>query len=83
MPGAYVVLLGGEACLYVEKGARGLIALRPLDGTWEGDAVGALAQLVSSGRIRRLSVERYDDGLEPALKAAGFVPSPRGLVRYA
>jgi ATP-dependent Lhr-like helicase len=81
--GAYVVILDGEPCLYVEKGARGLVALRPLDGTWEYRAVAALSGLVSSGRVRRLSVERYDEGLEPVLKAAGFVPTPRGLVRYA
>ncbi|MDQ6727451.1 MAG: DEAD/DEAH box helicase, partial [Actinomycetota bacterium] len=81
--GAYVVLLDGEPCLYVEKGAKGLVALRPLDGTWEYQAVAALSELVGDGRVRRLSIERYDDGLEPVLRAAGFVPTPRGLVRYA
>jgi ATP-dependent Lhr-like helicase len=80
--GAYVVLLDGQPSLYVEKGARGLVALRPLDGEWEDAAVAAVGSLVTSGRLRRLSVERYDDGLEPVLKAAGFVPTPRGLVRY-
>ncbi|HVL05137.1 MAG TPA: DEAD/DEAH box helicase [Acidimicrobiales bacterium] len=80
--GAYVVLLDGMPSLYVEKGAKGLVALRPHDGTWEDAAVAALGTLVTSGRLRRLSVERYDDGLEPVLKAAGFVPTPRGLVRY-
>jgi ATP-dependent Lhr-like helicase len=81
--GSYVVLLDGGATLYVERGAKGLLALRPLDGSWECLAVGALSGLVSSGQVRRLSIERYDDGLEPVLKAAGFVPTPRGLVRYA
>jgi len=81
--GAYVVLVDGRASLYVERGAKGLVALRPLDGTWEEAAVAALGQLVVSGRVRRLAVERYDDALEPVLRAAGFVPSPRGLVRYA
>jgi len=81
--GAYVVLIDGEACLYVERGGKGLVALRALDGTWEDVAVDALGELVASGRLRRLSVERYDEGLEGALKAAGFVPTPRGLVRYA
>ncbi len=80
--GAYVVLLDGQPSLYVEKGARGLVALRPLDGSWEDAAVAALGSLVTSGRLRRLSVERYDEGLAPVLKAAGFVPTPRGLVRY-
>jgi hypothetical protein len=80
--GAYVVLVGGEGALFVERGARSLVALRPFDGTWEGEAVAALDQLVASGRTRRLAVERYDEPLEPVLRAAGFVPSPRGLVRY-
>jgi ATP-dependent Lhr-like helicase len=81
--GAYVVLLDGLACLYLERGGRGLVALRTLDGTWEEQAVAALGGLLSRGRIRRLNLERYDDGLEPVLRAAGFVPSPKGLVRYA
>jgi ATP-dependent Lhr-like helicase len=78
--GAYVVLLGGEPSLYVEKGAKGLIALRPYDGSWEDAAVAALGTLL--GRVRRLSIERYDEALAPPLRAAGFVPSPKGLVRY-
>jgi ATP-dependent helicase Lhr and Lhr-like helicase len=78
--GAYVVLLDGEACLYVEKGAKGLVALRELDGSWEEAAVAALGTLLN--RVRRLSIERYDERLEPVLRAAGFVPSPKGLVRY-
>ncbi len=80
--GAYVVLLDGMASLYLERGGRGLLALRPLDGTWEEAAVAALGTLLDSGRIRRLGLERYDGGLEPVLRAAGFVPSPKGLVRY-
>ncbi|MGI8777961.1 MAG: Lhr family helicase [Acidimicrobiales bacterium] len=80
--GAYVVFVGAEAALYVERGARGLVALRPFDGTWEDEAVAALGQLVTTGRFRRLAVERFDESLAPVLRAAGFVPSPRGLVRY-
>ncbi|HUQ64229.1 MAG TPA: DEAD/DEAH box helicase [Acidimicrobiales bacterium] len=82
VPGAYVVFVDGLASLYVERAAKGLVALRDLDGSWEDTAIGALGHLVTSGRFRRLAVERYDEGLEPALKGAGFVPSPRGLVRY-
>jgi len=80
--GAYVVLLDGAASLYLEKGGRGLLALRPLDGTWEEAAVAAVGTLVDNGRMRRLGLQRYDEGLEPVLRAAGFVPSPKGLVRY-
>ncbi len=80
--GAYVVFVGTQVVLYVERRARGLVALHPFDGTWEDQAVVALGELVTSGRVRRLAVERFDEALAPALRAAGFVPTPRGLVRY-
>jgi ATP-dependent Lhr-like helicase len=80
--GAYVVSVDGLASLYVERAAKGLVALRDLDGGWEDTAVAALNHLITSGHVRRLAIERYDEGLEPALKGAGFVPSRRGLVRY-
>jgi ATP-dependent Lhr-like helicase len=81
--GAYVVLLDGLPALYLERGGKGLVALRACDGTWEEDAVRAVTELVEDGRFRRLALERFDDELVPVLKAEGFVPSPRGLVRYA
>ena len=40
------------------------------------------ARWSAAAGLRRLSIERYDDGMEPVLRAAGFVPTPRGLVRY-
>ncbi|HEV3495911.1 MAG TPA: hypothetical protein VHA34_06155, partial [Actinomycetes bacterium] len=76
-------LIDGLASLYLERGGRGLLALRPMDGTWEADAVAALSTLVEDGRLRRLALERYDEALAPALRDAGFVPSPKGMVRYA
>src|SRR5205823_10499181 len=33
--GAFVVLVGGLASLYVERGGKGLVTLRAYDGTWE------------------------------------------------
>ena len=81
--GAYVVLLDGVASLYLERGGRSLVGLRPFDGSWEAAAVEALGTLVADGRLRRLALERFDDDLAPVLRAAGFVPSPRGMVRYA
>ena len=45
--------------------------------------VGALAEGVRSGRWSRLVVQRYPEALESYLKDAEFVPSPKGLVRYA
>ncbi|MDQ1402324.1 MAG: ATP-dependent helicase Lhr and Lhr-like helicase [Actinomycetota bacterium] len=81
--GAYVVLLDGLASLYVDKGGRGLTALRPFDGTWEESAVTALGALLERGRFSRISVERCPAELEPYLREASFVPTPKGLVRYA
>lgn len=81
--GAFVVLVGGLASLYVERGGKGLVALRPYDGTWEDDAVAALGGLLAGGRFNRLTVQSADAELEPRLLAAGFVPTPKGLVRYA
>jgi ATP-dependent Lhr-like helicase len=81
--GAFVVLVGGAPSLYVERGGKGLVALRAYDGTWEDEAVAALGGLLAAGRFKRLAVEHADPELEPRLRAADFVPTPKGLVRYA
>ncbi|MCU1448222.1 MAG: putative ATP-dependent helicase [Acidimicrobiales bacterium] len=81
--GAYVVLVDGLPSLYLERGGRGLVTLRPYDGSWEATGVEALGRLVADGRLRRLALERFDSELAPVLRSAGFVPSPRGLVRYS
>ncbi len=81
--GAYVVLVDGVASLYVERGGKGLVGLRPYDGSWEEQAVAALVGLVDGGRFSRLSVGRFDAELDPLLRAHQFVPTPKGLVRYA
>ncbi|PLS75287.1 MAG: hypothetical protein CYG61_08000 [Actinobacteria bacterium] len=78
MAGAHVVLVDGTPCLYAERGAKRLVPLRPYDGTWEEQAVGALA-----ARFGRLTVGHADPELQPRLHAAGFVPTPKGLTRYA
>ena len=80
--GSYVVLLDGLATLYVERRARGLLALRPFDGSWESDAVHALDQLLVSGRLSRIVVEKVDVELHRYLKDADFVPTPKGWTRY-
>jgi len=82
VPGAYVVLAGGRICAYLERGGRGLVALRDLDGTWEEPVVAALAGLVRDRRWPRLILQRYPESLESVLLAEGFTPSPRGLVHY-
>jgi ATP-dependent Lhr-like helicase len=80
--GAYVVVLDGLPSLYLERGGRAIVTLRAYDGSWETAAVEALGGLVADGRLRRLALERFDEELGPVLRGAGFVPSPRGLVRY-
>ena len=81
--GAIVVLVGGVASLFVERGGRGLVAMRELDGSWEEAAVAALAGAVAAGRWRKLALQRCPPELAPALEAAGFIPGPKGLVLYA
>jgi ATP-dependent Lhr-like helicase len=80
--GAYVVLLDGVASVYLERGARAVLALRPFDGTWEDAAVAALIGLVADGRIGRMRLERFPEEIRSRLKASGFVPTPKGLVHY-
>jgi len=80
--GSYVVTVDGLASLYLERGGKGLLALRALDGAWEELAVRALTGLVTGGRLSRLSLGRFPDELRPPLGAAGFVPTPRGLVLH-
>jgi ATP-dependent Lhr-like helicase len=87
--GAFVVLLGGEAVLYVERGGRSLTPLREPDPSWLRPAVEALVQHVRSGRITRLAVERFDG--EPVVESdamallveAGFLAGPRRAVLRA
>jgi hypothetical protein len=69
--------------LYVERGGRGLLPLRPVDGMWEAEAIAALDALLGVGRLSRLVVARADPGLEPHLHTAGYVPTPKGWTLYA
>ena len=89
--GAYVVLVDGLASLYLEKGGRSVVALREVDGQWERPAIDAIAHMVgpddnderSRVRFRRLVLEKVPDELLPLLREAGFVPTPKGLAKYA
>jgi ATP-dependent Lhr-like helicase len=85
--GAQVVLLGGEAALFVERGGRSLVALREPEEEWLGIALGALVEHVKRGRAgKRLAVERFDGEpvgeteIMPLLLEAGFVAGPRRAV---
>ncbi len=82
--GTWVALVDGEAALYVEKGGKGLQVLRPCDGTWEAEALEAVATFLLGGRrLSKLAIERVPEALAKILCDQGFTPSPKGLVRYA
>lgn len=80
--GAYVVLVDGAASVYLERGGHRLSALREADGSWEEAAVGGIVWLVNSSKVGRVALERYPEALGPVLAAAGFVPTPKGIVLY-
>ncbi|HVM58035.1 MAG TPA: hypothetical protein VMT74_11250, partial [Gaiellaceae bacterium] len=87
--GAHVVLLGGEAALFVERGGRSLVPLREPDPDWLRPALAALVAHVKRGGVKRLAVERFDG--EPVtetaamelLVEAGFLAGPRRAVLRA
>ena len=89
VPGAYVVTLDAEPVLYVERGGKGLLALRKPDESWLRPALEALAEEVRRGRVPRLGVERFDG--EPVvgpeagalLIELGFRQGPRRLTLSA
>ncbi|MFF9688637.1 DEAD/DEAH box helicase [Streptomyces sp. NPDC014623] len=84
--GALVVLVDGEVTLYMERGGKSLLA-------WPTDPAGpvlraaaeALASAARAGMLGTVTVERVNgvssltSSLGPALEAAGFLATPRGL----
>ena len=87
--GAHVVLLGGEAALFVERGGRSLVPLREPEEEWLRVALAALVEHVRRGGARRLAVERFDGepvietSAMPLLLEAGFLAGPRRAVLRA
>jgi ATP-dependent Lhr-like helicase len=89
VPGAYVVSLDAEPVLYVERGGKGLLALKEPRDVWLRPALEALAGEVRRGRVPRLGVERFDG--EPVVGSEtgallielGFRQSPRRLTLSA
>jgi ATP-dependent Lhr-like helicase len=93
--GAYVVSVDAEPVLYVEKGGKGIVALRdPLTSAdepepWLGEALTALADHVRRGRIKRLAIERFDgepvvgSPVESLMVEIGFRQQPRKLTLSA
>jgi ATP-dependent Lhr-like helicase len=87
--GAYVVLVGGEPILYLERGGRALQTLVSAGDERIGLALEALVQQVQRGAIRRLALEKVDgesalrSPLGPTLIALGFQEGPRRLTLSA
>ena len=81
--GAYVVLIDGQACVYLERGGKRLLtfpaAADHADWPW------VLGSLVDSGRIRRLRIESIDgvsasiSTWADALREQGFSEGYKGL----
>jgi ATP-dependent Lhr-like helicase len=84
--GAYVIVLGGEPALYVERGGRSLVPLREPEEEWLRAALAALVAHVKGGGAKRLAVERFDGQPVTDSEAlsllidAGFVIGPRRAV---
>ena len=87
--GAHVVLLGGEAALFVERGGRSLVPLRDPDEGWLRTALAALVEHARASGLKRLAVERFDGSpvgeteVMPLLLEAGFLAGPRRAVLRA
>ena len=86
--GALVVLVDGDLAWFVERGGRSLLTFRN-DPDANRAAATALAELVTTGRVSSILVERINgiavlgpEASAPAMSAlsdAGFARTPRGL----
>ena len=87
--GAYVVLVGAEPILDLERSGGGMLALVDQAAERLGPALEALAGEVRSGRIRRVGLERVDgepvneSPLHDRLVELGFRQGPRRLTLSA
>jgi ATP-dependent helicase Lhr and Lhr-like helicase len=84
--GAYVVLVGGEPALYVERGGKGLVTLPEFDRPEAARrAVQALRAVAEANPRRELGIDRVDGGailsstVRPLLEEAGFRREYLGL----
>ncbi|HEV7770972.1 MAG TPA: DEAD/DEAH box helicase [Solirubrobacterales bacterium] len=88
-PGSHLLLRDGEPVVFVERGGRGILRLKPLEGAELQAAMQALADAVSAGHLAKLAVEKLDgeavigSGHEEALIGAGFSRGPRKLTASA
>jgi ATP-dependent Lhr-like helicase len=87
--GAHVVLLDGEAALYVERGGRSLVPLREPEEAWLRESLDALVAHARRTGARRIAVERFDGRpvaeteVMSLLVDAGFLAGPRRAVLRA
>ena len=87
--GAYVVLVGGDPIVYLERGGRALQTLVAAGDARLEAALSALVDHVRTGAIKRLGLEKVDgepamtSPLGPALLALGFQEGPRRLTLSA
>ena len=87
--GAYVMFVGAEPVVYVERGGRALQTLVDASDARLEPALRALAEFVLSGRGPKLGLEKLDgepivgSPLEPLLVDLGFRSSPRRLTLSA
>ncbi|MGZ4384738.1 MAG: hypothetical protein ACXVY3_09070, partial [Gaiellaceae bacterium] len=87
--GAQVVLLGGAAVLFVERGGRSLVPLLDPADDWLRLALATLVAHVRRRGLKRLAVERFDgepvldSEVMPLLLEAGFTQGPRRAVLRA
>jgi ATP-dependent helicase Lhr and Lhr-like helicase len=87
--GAYVVLMGGDPVLYLERGGRALQTLVTVRDARVESSLAALVDFVREGKIKRLALEKVDgesamtSPLAPLLTALGFQEGPRRLTLTA
>jgi ATP-dependent Lhr-like helicase len=88
-PGAHLLTRDGEPVVFLERGGRGILRLKPIEGAELEAAMGALAAAVSAGQLKKLAIEKLDgaavigSGHEQALIGAGFSRGPRKLTASA
>jgi ATP-dependent Lhr-like helicase len=88
-PGAHLLTRDGEPVVFLERGGRGILRLKPIEGAELQEAMQALADAVAAGQLKKLAVEKLDgeavigSGHEEALIGAGFSRGPRKLTASA
>ena len=81
--GAYVLLVDGLPSLYIEKGGRSIVALRPYDGEWEDHVVRALSNMVGPEEARDRHVRFRRLVLENGARRTGRETQSRRLRPHA